>query len=216
MALTASPSGLVPAFHLSGEIRSIAHTGVLLAGTTANIFKYQPVYMAIGTGATVNGVTIPAGQVYLAPVTTVGQAIYGVFAGCEYFDNTGAPQEANAWIGGTAIFPNTYITAFIWEDDYIVYTIQGDAVLVVGSPVGPYAQFDGRELNLSNFAAGSTATGLSQCTAGISTLVATTVQGQLQIEKLDPTILNQSAGDAFPQLQVTIAKSQVAGSVPSI
>lgn len=217
MSLTAQPSGLQPAYHPSGEIRSIAHTGVLLSGTNVNIFKNQAVALAIGTGATVNGVTIPAGQVYLFPVVTTGQAIWGVFAGCEYFDLTGAPQEANFWPANTTVFPGTYVTAFIWEDPAIVYTIQTDGALTVAAPVGaPFAQFDGRELNLSNFSAGSALVGLSQETASASSIVATGAQGQLQIDKLDPTILNQAANDAFVQIQVRIALSQIVAARTSI
>src|SRR5277367_2214418 len=115
MSLTALPSGLQPAYHPSGELRSIAHPGILQPGTNVNILKNQPVLLAIGTGATVNGVTIPAGQVYLAPVTTVGQKIYGVLAGVEYFDVTGAPQETNAWLASTTVFTNTVVTAWIWH-----------------------------------------------------------------------------------------------------
>ena len=218
MSLTALPSGLQPAYHPSGDIRSIRHQGILLPGTTANIFKNQAVYLGIGTGAVVNGVTVPAGQVYLAPVVTTTQAIWGVFAGCEYFDITNAPQEANAWVGGTAVFPNSVITAFIWEDPAIVYTIQTDGTSFgVTTTLGDgYPRLDGREANLSNFAAGSVLVGLSQQTLGASTIVATTVQGQLQIDCVDPTILNQTAGDTYLQLQVRIARSQIVAPAPSI
>lgn len=217
MSLTALPSGVQPAYHRSGEIRSIAHPGVLLPGTNVNIFKNQPVKLLIGTGATVNGVTIPAGQVYLAPVVATGDKIWGVFAGCEYFDNTGAPQEANSWIASTPVFANTVVTAFIWEDPEIVYTAQTDAALVVATTLGDgFSRFDGRELNLSNFTAGSAVVGLSQCTLSASSIVATGTQGQMQIEKVDPTILNQSPADAFVQLQVSIANSQVAAPNVSI
>ena len=217
MSLTALPSGFQPAYHRSGQLRSVAHPGILLPGTNVNIFKNKSVYLAIGTGATVNGVTVPAGQVYLAPVVTTTQAIWGVFAGCEYFDVTGAPQEANSWIAGTVVYPGTVITAFIWEDPEIVYTAQTDGALTAATTLGDgYSRFDGREINESNFAAGSVTVGLSQSTLGASTLVATTVQGQWQIEKLDPTILNQSPGDPFVQLQVSVARSQVAAPSPSI
>lgn len=217
MSALALPSGLQPAFHPSGQIRSIAHTGILLAGTNVNILKNQPVSLAIGTGGAVNGVTVPAGQVVLAPVVASGTAIYGVFAGVEYFDNTGAPQEANAWLASTPVFTNSAITAFIWTDPEIVYTIQTDGALPVIAAAGtPFAQFDGRETNLSNFANGSSVTGLSQCTASAAP-VATTVQGQLQIVKTDPTVFNVlSTTDAFVQLQVKIARSQVVAPYVSI
>ena len=217
MSVAALPSGMQPAYHPSGKIRSVAHPGILLAGTNVNILKNQPVRLGIGTGAAVNGVTVPAGQVYLAPITTNAQAIYGVLAGVEYFDITGAPVETNSWIASTTVFTNTAVTAWIWQDQEIVYTIQTDGALPVIVAAGaPFAQFDGRETNLSNFANGSTVTGLSQCTASAAP-VATTVQGQLQILKTDPTLLNAlSTSDAFVQLQVKIAQSQVAAPYASI
>ena len=217
MSLTALPSGFQPAYHRSGDIRSIAHPGVLQPLTNVSIYKNQPVKLLIGTGAAVNGVTIPAGQVYLAPVVATTDPIWGVFAGCEYFDLTNAPQEANAWIANTGCFPNTVVTAFIWEDPEIVYTAQTDAALLATTTLGDgFSRFDGREINMSNFLAGSNTTGLSQATLGASTIVAQGVQGQWQIEKLDPTILNQSPGDPFVQLQVSVARSQVAAPSASI
>ncbi len=218
MSLTALPSGLQPAYHPSGNVRSIAHPGILLPGTTANILKYSPVAIGIGTGAAVNGVTVPAGQSYLFPVVTTTQAIWGVFMGCEYFDQTNAPQEANAWIGGTLVYPLSVITAWICEDPETEYTIQTDGTSFgVTTTLGDlYPRFDGREANLTNLTAGSTTTGLSQCTLGASTIVATTVQGQVQITKIDPTILNQSPGDTYLQLQVKLARLQKAASYASI
>ena len=218
MSLTALPSGLVPAYHPSGEIRSIAHPGILQPGTNVAILKGQAVKVLIGTGAAVNGVTIPAGQVYLTPVTAAGDGVYGVFAGCEYYDNLGTPQESNFWPASQQCFPGTVVTAFLWQDPLIEYTIQTDGTSFgVTTTLGDgFARFDGREGPITNFAAGSTTTGLSQCTFGASALVATTVQGQLQITKTDPTILNQTAGDTFLQLQVRIARPQTAAPFVSI
>ncbi len=218
MSLTALPSGLVPAYHPSGLIRSVRHQGVLLPGTNVNIFKGQPVYLAIGTGAAVNGVTIPAGQVYLAPVTATNQKIYGVFAGCEYYDALNTPQESNFWPASQVTFAGTVISAFIWTDPLIEYTIQSDGTASgVTTTLGDgYARFDGREANLSNFGAGNATVGLSQCTLGLSTLVATGTQGQLQITTLDPTILNQTPGDTYLQFQVRIANPQTAAPFVSV
>lgn len=225
MSLTALPSGLQPAYHPSADMRSIAHKGVLLPGTTVNIFKNQPVYLFISTGgaqAAIGGLVVPAGQVYLAPVTTVGQAIWGVFAGCEYFDITGFPQESNFWPSGQAVFPGTVITAFVWEDPAIIYTVQTDGSAFAGAVVttigDSIVRYDGRELNLAvaSAASGSSTVGLSQMTVAPSTMVATTVQGQFQIDKVDPTILNQADNDTFLQLQVRIANSQIVAARTSI
>lgn len=218
MSATATPSGFQPAYHSAGgNVAAIAHPGVLLSGTSVNFFKYQPVRLLIGTGATVNGVAIPAGQVYLAPVTATGQAVWGVFAGVEYTDTTGAPQDTNFWPASTTVFSGSVVTAWIWEDPNVVYSVQTDGALPVIAAVGaPYAQFDGREADESNFTVGNTSTGLSSATLS-ATLKATTVQGQFQILKTDPTLYNQnSTSDAFVQLQVKIASSQIVASNASI
>jgi len=218
MSLTPLPSGLVPAYHPAGEIRSIAHTGILMPGTNVNIFKGQPVKVLIGTGAAVNGVTIPAGQSYLAPITATTDKIYGVFAGVEYFDALNTPQESNFWPASQVCFAGTAVTVFLWQDPLIEYTIQTDGTSsgVTTTLADGYVRFDGREANITNFAAGSATVGLSQCTLGLSTLVATTVQGQLSITKTDPTILNQTAGDTYLQLQVRIANTQTAAPFVSV
>jgi hypothetical protein len=217
MSLTATPNGLTPAYHSSGEVAAVAHPGVLLAGTNVSILKNQAVFLGIGAGAAVNGVTVPAGQVYLAPVVASTTPIWGVLAGVEYLDSTGAPVESNCWVASTGVFTGSVITAWIWEDPEIIYTIQSDGALPVISAVGtPYAQFDGREANLSNFTAGSTTTGLSQETLAAA-LVASAAQGQLRVMKLDPTVANQSStSDAYVQLQVQIARSQVVAPAVSI
>jgi hypothetical protein len=238
MSLTAQPSGLVPAYHPSGEIRSIAHTGILMPGTNVAINKGQPVFLYRGTGAAQNGVTIPAGQVVLAPfnVASVGnagsalasqalmnaQSIYGVFAGCEYFDVTNTPQESNFWPASQACFPGTAVTVFLWQDPLIEYTIQTDgAPASVTTTLGDsIARFDGLQgylnyLTVAN-AASPPGVGLSQCTFLAGSLVAAGTVGHLQITKVDPTILNQSAADTYLQLQVRIAKPQTSANIASV
>jgi hypothetical protein len=218
MSLTALPSGLAPAYHPTGVIRSIRHLGVLQPGTNVNIFKGQAVKMLIGTGGAVNGVTIPAGQAYLTPVTAAADPVYGVFAGVEYYDALNTPQESNFWPASQVCFAGTVVSVFLWQDPLIEYTIQTDGtsfgvVTTLGDAV---ARFDGREGPITNFAAGNATVGLSQCTFGASGLVATGVQGQLQITTVDPTILNQAANDTFLQLQVRIARPQTAAPFVSI
>ena len=219
MSLVNAPFGFQPTYHPSGQIRAVAHVGVLQPGTNVNIFSGQPVFLAIGTAATVNGVTIPAGQVYLAPVTTgsAAQKLAGIFAGCEYQDATGFYQESNFWPASQVVFPGTVVTAYIYQDQEIVYSVQLDGALLATTTLGDsLSRFDGRQTFVSNFAAGSTTTGLSQCTLSASGIVATGVQGQFALLKLDPTILNQSAGDAYPVYQVKLSNSEFATPFVSI
>ena len=238
MSLIAQPSGLVPAYHPSGEIRSIAHEGILMPGNNVSINKGQPVFLYRGTGAAQNGVTIPAGQVVLAPFNTASvgnagsalttqnlvsaQPIYGVFAGCEYFDATNTPQESNYWPAGQVCFPGTFVRVFLWQDPLIEYTIQTDAALTVTTTLGDgLSRFDGLQgfLNYQTMAnaASPPGVGLSQATflGGYASLAAKGTQGQLQITKVDPTVLNQAVSDPYLQLQVRIALPQTSASIPS-
>lgn len=215
MSLVNAPFGIVPAYHPSGEIRSIAHTGILLGGTNVNIFKGQVVKLVVGTGAAVNGVTVPTGQVVLAPITATTDDYLGVFAGCEYFDALGKPTESNSWPASQTILTGSMVTAFIWEDPAIVFSAQADAALSPGG--GAIAQLDGKQVNVSNFAAGVAAPGpgLSQCTV-TGAAVATGAQGQFILRKFDPTVLNQSGADAFPVVQVSMARQHFVANKVSI
>jgi hypothetical protein len=239
MSLIAQPSGLVPAYHPTGEIRSIAHRGLVPPGLNVAINKGQPVFLYRGTGAvTQGGVLIPLNQVVLLPFNTAitgnagallntqanvnAQSMLGVFAGCEYFDVTGAPQESNFWPAAQACFPGTVITAFVWQDPLIEYTIQTDAALTsAATTIGDsIARYDGLQgfvnVNTINNVASPPGVGLSQVTfqggavATATVIAATGSQGQLQITKVDPSILNQTDSDPFLQLQVRIAMPQTA------
>jgi hypothetical protein len=244
MSLVAQPSGLVPAYHPSGEIRSIAHKGLIPPGFSVAINKGQPVFLFRGTGAVVQGgVTIPANQVVLVPFNTAitgnagsllntqanvaAQSILGVFAGCEYYDALGFPQESNFWPAGQACFPGTVVTAFVWQDPLIEYTIQTDAALTsAATTIGDsIARYDGLQgflnVNTMGNAANPPGVGLSQATfqggavATATVIAATGSQGQLQISKVDPTVYNQTDADAFLQLQVRIALPQTAAAYVS-
>jgi len=235
MSLIAQPSGLIPAYHPTGEIRSIAHIGILLPGTNVTILKGQAVFMARGTGAVVNGVTIPAGQMYLAPfnIASVGnagsalttqslvdaQAILGVFAGVEYFDVTGFPQESNFWPAGQLTFPGTTTVVFLWQDPLIEYTIQTDSALTVATIIGDgFSRFSTSQasMSLANMANGSAITGLGQATMlGGSANNTAGSNRAFQITKTDPTVLNITPADPFLQFQVRIANPQTGGKLPA-
>jgi hypothetical protein len=91
-------------------------------------------------------------------------------------------------------------------DPQIVYLIQAD---------GPVLQAGlGDQANFSNIAAGSTTTGLSQCTAN-SSLVGAASTGQLKIVGLGNG-LDNAWGDAYTVIQVQINKSQFQATVVAI
>ena len=189
MSTSNAPFGLRPAFHPSGLDRAQALANGIASGHTTNIFKGQPVAYDEGAGV-------------ITQVTST-EAFSGAFAGVEWTDTTGRRHVSNTWPANTAYQTGSCV-AYFYNDPNIVYEIQADAT-VAQTAIG-------NEANFSNLTAGSTFTGLSQCTVSAS-LVGTTVQGQVRIVDIAPYPDN-AWGDAFPILRVTVAKTQfVAPSV---
>lgn len=216
MSLVNAPFGFQASYHPSGEIRSIKHVGVLLPLTNVNIFANQPVFLGVGTGAAVNGVTVATGQVYLAPVTTNAQDYLGIFVGCEYFDALGKPTESNYWPAGQAVQAGTLVTAWVIEDQATIFEVQADGAVAVMA--NGQNQIDGKQVNISNFGAGVAVgggTGYSQATIS-ATPVATGSQGQFNVRALSPSVLNQSGADAYPVFQVSMARQHWVASKVSI
>lgn len=208
MSLTAAPYGFRPIYHPSGQVRSNRYDGVLLPLTNVNIYKGQPVNLAIGTGGAVNGVTVAAGAVVLAPVVANNVDILGVFAGVEYTDLNGRRQVSDFFPANLNIFANTLITAWVWDDYQTVYQVQADGQFNTGL----YSQY--RQTNGTNFSNGSTTTGISAATVS-ATPVATTVQGQWRVVVPSWDIGNAVA-DAFTDLWVNLARPQGAAVRVSI
>ena len=72
----------------------------------------------------------------------------------------------------------------------------------------------GDNANFSNLTAGSTTTGLSQCTMSAS-LSGTSTYGQLRILDIAPYPGN-AWGDAYPILRVSVANSQFVATINAI
>jgi hypothetical protein len=184
MSAISAPFGLRPVFHPSGVIRPRALAGGINSTFGTTILSNQPVLLS--TSGLLN------------PVTANNVDFVGVFAGVEYTLSGGTRRVVdNKWIAGTA-YDTGSLVAYFYDDPAIVYEIQAD---------GPVAQTGiGDQTNLSNFAAGSTLTGLSQATASAS-LVGATVQGQLRI--IDKGLaIDNDWGNAFTVLRVQIARHQ--------
>ena len=96
--------------------------------------------------------------------------------------------------------------AYFYNDPNIVYEIQADGSLAQSS-IGDMA-------DLSNTTAGSTTTGLSQCTLS-TTLAGAGNSAQMLIRDLAPYPDNEW-GDAYTIVRVTINESQVNASVNAI
>ena len=192
MSATNAPFGLRPAFHPSGLDRAQALAGGIPSAYNTDILKGQAVLYVAGSGV-------------IEPVNATGDSLSGAFAGVEWTDTTGRRRVSNYWPANTAYQTGSCV-AYFYNDPNIVYEIQAD---------GSVAQTSiGLDANLSNFAAGSNVTGLSQATLSAS-ILSTGVQGQVQVLDLAPYVDN-AWGDAYTIVRVQVARRQISAVVPGI
>ena len=192
MSATNAPFGLRPAFHPSGLDRAQALANGIPSAYNTDILKGQAVLYVAGAGV-------------IEPVNATGDAVSGAFAGVEWTDTTGRRRVSNYWPANTAYQTGSCV-AYFYNDPNIVYEIQAD---------GSVAQTAiGADANLSNFAAGSNVTGLSQATM-VATPLSSGTQGQLQILDIAPYPDN-NWGDAFTIVRVQVARRQISAVVPGI
>lgn len=182
MSATNAPFGLRPAFHPSGLDRAQALANGIASGYGSNILKGQPVKYV--TGGTIQ----PA---------AAGDAFVGAFDGVEWTDTTGRRRVSNYWPASTA---GTAIVAYFYADQNIVYEIQSDGTLAQSSI--------GDEADLSNTTAGSTTTGLSQCTLS-TTLAGAGNSAQMRILDIAPYPDN-AWGDDYVIVRANISEYQFA------
>jgi hypothetical protein len=190
MSSTNAPFGLRPSFHPTGLDRAVALTDGIASGYSSNLLKGQPV--ALNS----SGVIIAA---------TAGSAYQGAFAGVQWTDTTGRVRVSNYWPASTAYITGSCI-AYYYSDPNIVYDIQADGSLAQTSI--------GDQANFSNITAGSSTTGLSQCTMS-SSLVGSSAVGDLRIINLSPGIDN-AWGDAYTVVQVQVSRSQYVATINAI
>lgn len=187
MSATSAPFGLRPAFFPTGLERAQALANGITSGYSSNILKGQPVVY----GTTANSGTLGT----IIPATTSG-TVTGAFAGVEWTDTTGRRRVSNYWPASTA---GTAIVAYFYNDQQIIYEIQAD---------GSMAQTSlGNEYNINNVTAGSTTTGLSQCTLNSSSAAGNGNQAQLRVVDLAPYPDN-AWGDAYTIVRVQIVQTQ--------
>jgi len=199
MSATSAPFGLRPAFHPSGLDRAQALAGGIASGYATAILKGQPVKYS--TAAVLTG-----SQGTIVPVSATSDSWSGAFAGVEWTDTTGRRRVSNNWPANTSYVTGSCV-AYFYNDQNIVYEIQAD---------GSMAQTTiGNEYNFTNLTAGSTTTGLSQCTLGYNTAQGNTGQGQMRVVDLAPYADN-AWGDAYTVVRVVNSQSQFFGSVTAI
>jgi len=192
MSSTSAPFGLRPAFHPSGLDRAQALANGIASTYGSNILKGQPVKYNAGAGTIV--------------IATVGAIWSGAFAGVEWTDVGGRRQISNFWPSGTTYQAGSCV-AYFYNDNNIVYEIQSDATIAQTSI--------GNEYNFSNIANGSTTTGLSQCTLGVSTAVGNGNPGDMRVVDIAP-YQDNAWGDSYVIVRVVNSRSQFFGTVNAI
>lgn len=199
MSSTNAPFGLRPAFHPSGldraqalanGIQAVSTSGNISAGYATTILKGQPVKYD------------PAGYIVVA---AAGDAFVGAFAGVEWTDGTGRRRVSNYWPANES-FTTGSVVAYFYNDPNIVYEIQSDATIAQTSL---NSQFD-----FSNASAGSSTTGLSQATLGVSTGT-TSATAQLRLVDIAPYPDN-AWGDSYVIVRVTVSEHQLVANINAI
>ena len=134
-----------------------------------------------------------------------GDSMQGAFSGVEWTDTTGRRRVSNYWPASTTYTAGSCV-AYFYNDPQIVYEIQADGSLAQ-TAIGDQA-------DLSNVAAGSNVTGLSQCTLS-SSLAGASSTATFKIVDLAPYADN-AWGDAYTVVRVQLNKSQYQATVVAI
>ena len=203
MSLISNPYGIIAASDQSGIPRRLRVPSGIASGYGLNIFLNNAVRINPATGL-LEAVTNPNG---------VPQAIWGIFAGCEFTPLGGRPTESPFWAAGTIVDPNYDFFAYVypaWMPGTRWY-MQAD---------GSVAQAKlGSQFNITNVGAGNTTTGLGASTVGAGGIAAN-AQGQFALVEFaqgNQQTIQSAPGDAFTDLICTIALPQIGlGSQTSI
>jgi hypothetical protein len=212
MSATNAPFGLRPAFHPSGLDRAQALANGIQSGLAVNILKGQPVsyvtaavLTATSLSGIANGTIVPSATPGNSAASS-GYQVAGAFAGVEWTDSTGRRRVSNYWPSGTTFITGSCI-AYFYNDEKIVYEIQADGSLAQTSIGGEY--------NFSNITAGSTTTGLSQCTLATASNQANAAQGQMRVVDLAPLVDN-AWGDSYTVVRVTLPYVQFVAATTAV
>lgn len=196
MAATSTPYGFQPVSDQVGVPRPLRIPNGIASGLASNIFKYEPVYIAVATGT-------------VTPWTAGTDKIYGIFAGVEYTPAGGRPAVSPYWPSGTTYSTTENMFVYVtpaWNPS-TRFRVQADGA-VAQALLG--SQFIG-----TNFAAGNTSTGLSAATVAAAGVAASS-QGQFALVEFD-TAVGDAVGDAFTDLITICVYPQVGpGSQTSI
>lgn len=178
MVATNGPFGFLPIRHMGGgSTRPESIANAINSGYGTSLSTGQPVIL------TTSGV--------LNAVTAVGDEVYAIFAGVNYVDGNGNPQNLPNWPANAT---GTEIVVSLWMDPMIVYKVQANGSVAA----------TGRGACADATSFGSAANGFSQM--AVSNNLSTAGQFRIIDKYLGP---DNDFGDAYTVLQVTIAKSQI-------
>lgn len=187
MSSVSAPFGLRASYHAAGGlIRNRALKNGISAAYANPIYNGQPVKF------------VTAGVIQEVAANT--DEFVGAFDGCTYTPVGDRPRVSNYWPGGVA-FEVGSMTAFFFDDPYIVYEIQADGSVAQTAIAGG--------TDFTNFAAGNASTGLAATTC--SATIAGSGTKQLRVIDLGGGPDNDW-GDAFTILRVLIALHQYTGN----
>jgi hypothetical protein len=180
MSATSTPYGLEPTVKAGGSPDGTIRSFVLTANTATAFFNGD----IVNVGA---GVATPTAAT--PPTTRNANTPTGIFVGCTYFDTSRQFVNANFFPanGFNSFNANGPITLFVMDNPDVQFKVQAN---------GPVALTAiGRNAALTNFAAGSTATGNSRLQLDAASVATTNTLG-VRIIDIAP-ILGNAAGDAF-------------------
>ena len=182
MSSTASPFGLIPAYHPSGVIRPTAFT--ITTGYASTIYQNSPVKI----------ISSSTGEGTIA-VAAAGESFIGTFQGVEFTDTDGRRRVSNRW---TAAIAATDIVAYVTLDPAIIYEIQSNAAVTVAD-IGTQYDFSAP--------GGNTTTGLSSQSLNVASAVTSGGTAGLRLIGIVSGPDN-AWGDTYVNVQVQISEHQ--------
>lgn len=190
MTTSVAPFGVRAVSHPSGSIRSECFIQTSIPASAC--YKGDPVKL---TGADSAGNCV---------IAAGGDAIIGVFDGCEYIDATGKPTVSSYW--PASLSGVTGIKWYVITDPLTTFEVQG-AGAVASTAIG-----DSADLTI---AAGNVNTGVSASYLTTGSLKGAATVGQWRIMGLSTTP-NNAWGDTATVLRVTMGLNQRFTQVNSI
>ncbi len=126
MANRDAPFGLRPAFHLTGG--GIRLQEYHIADSLANAIGYGDPVFLVDAVAGREGRDIDA-----ADTVNTDDNIVGVFAGVTYQATNGDQIYRKDWVASTATLNTAGAKAYVWDDPFIVFRVQGDGTSTLGT-----------------------------------------------------------------------------------